>query len=110
MCYLGRGDFLVEIPKKILELRHGHRVKDCTDQTKKATLLLVSGLHFYNDMFRTSRRLAQAAEYISRHEFLDALVKVCPAAASSKHNGGLPLGENCNRRTLPTHARSDWFE
>lgn len=46
-----------------------------------------------NDMFRISKRLAQAAESISRNEFLDAIAEVCPAAASSKHNGGLPLGE-----------------
>jgi hypothetical protein len=45
-------------------------------------------------MFRYSLRLAQAAEYISRHEFLDALAEVCPAATTSKHNGGLPLGKN----------------
>ena len=45
-------------------------------------------------MFRRSRRLAQAVEYISRHEFLDALAEVCPAAVTSKHNGGLPLGKN----------------
>ncbi|QDS74483.1 hypothetical protein FKW77_006859 [Venturia effusa] len=42
-------------------------------------------------MFRISRHLAQAAEFISRHEFLDAIAEVCPAAAATKHNGGLPL-------------------
>jgi hypothetical protein len=47
-------------------------------------------------MFRHSLRLAYATEYISRHEFLDALAEVCPAATTLKHNGGLPLGENCS--------------
>lgn len=54
-----------------------------------------------NDMFRISQKLSlktlcQPADSISRHEFLDALAEVCPAAASSKHNGRLPLGEKCH--------------
>ncbi|TID21633.1 putative amino-acid permease [Venturia nashicola] len=42
-------------------------------------------------MFRISKRLAQAAEPISRCEFLDAIAEISPAAASLRDNGGLPL-------------------
>jgi hypothetical protein len=45
-------------------------------------------------MFRSSLKFAQAAQYISRKEFLEALADVYPSAASARRHGPQRLGIN----------------